>query len=406
MARQLSWLGGWMVAGLLVACSAGGGGLGEDLSGTGGSTSQGGSGGVINTEAGTGGMIMTEGGGGVVVDPDSACLTQTFGAQAKPANLLFQLDTTRSMNCPLAQPGCMGTDPSTGTTRWNVFRDKLKAALDKIPKYNSCGMMHYPTNVCGALTTPKCSTADQCVAESSPDVELSPLSEGLAAIQAKIDAIVPNGVTPTRAAFQLAANYVESENATGDKYVVLATDGLLTMCVGCTQDSSCDLDAENAALASDVKSYANKGIKTFVIGVPGSSGYADRLTQLAENGGTARPGCNHTKGNYCHFDLSDATNDFGDLLSQALAAIAGEALSCVYDIPGMDAGAFDKNKVNVQFTSSGTTEKVLRDSSRTDGWDYSDDGTQIILYGPACDAAKTSTDGTISILYGCPTLVK
>lgn len=193
---------------------------------------------------------------------------------------------------------------------------------------------------------------------------------------------------------------------TGDKYVVLATDGLLTMCVGCTQDSTCELDPENAALASDVKTYANKGIKTFVIGVPGASGYSAGLSQLAQNGGTARPGCNHSKGNYCHFDLSDATNDFGDLLQQALAAIAGEALSCVYDIPGADAGSFDKNKVNVQFTSSGNTQKVLRDPARQDGWDYSDDSSQIILYGPACEAAKSATDGKIDILYGCPTILK
>jgi hypothetical protein len=46
------------------------------------------------------------------------------------------------------------------------------------------------------------------------------------------------------------------------------------------------LDTENAARASDVNTFANKGIKTFVIGVPGSSGYAGKLTQLSENGGT------------------------------------------------------------------------------------------------------------------------
>lgn len=407
MMRTTVFLAGLAMAGMAIGCSAGSGG---DLSGAGaggggasgagggGGGGSSGQGGTLNLDSGTGG------GGGL--DPDSACLTESYGAQARPASLLFQLDTTRSMNCPLAQPGCLGADPGSANSRWNVFRDKLKVAISQLPQENSAGLMHYPTNICGAYGQPACSSIDQCVAENSPDVQLAPLSTNLAEMQAKIDAIVPNGVTPTRVAFDFAANYLENKTASGDKYVVLATDGQLTMCVGCTQDSSCGLDAETAALAVDVKTYANKGIKTFVIGVPGSAGYASSLSQLAQNGGTARPNCTGAAGNYCHFDLSDSANNFGDLLSQALAAIAGEALSCVYDIPSTDAGTFDKNKVNVQLTSGGTTDGIPRDSTRQDGWDYSDDGTQIVLYGPACEEAKASAGGKIDILYGCPTIVK
>jgi len=97
--------------------------------------------------------------------------------------------------------------------------------------------------------------------------------------------------------------------------------------------------------------------------------------------------------------------DFGAALQSALAAIGGAALSCTYDVPPRD-GTFDPNLVNVQLKAGATSNDVPRDTSRRDGWDYSDDGKQINLYGPACDAAKSTTNGAVSILYGCPSVLR
>jgi hypothetical protein len=41
-----------------------------------------------------------------------------------------------------------------------------------------------------------------------------------------------------------------------------------------------------------------------------------------------------------------------------------------------------------------------------DGWDYSADGKQVLLYGKTCDDAKSAQNGKIDILYGCPTILK
>lgn len=333
------------------------------------------------------------------VDPDAACLTSTNTAKAKPANLLFQLDVSGSMNCPATDTSSATCAASAGS-RWSVFRTKLKETLAKLPDQNGAGLMHYPTGTGTFSGNPT-----GCIPQA-PDVAVGLLPSTRSAIGAALDGRTPAGGTPTHDAVKVALAQLQKVTAPGNKFLVLATDGNATFCDGC--DISCDsaaLATDSDAMVSEVAAAAKAGVRTFVIGVPGSQNFRAILSRLAEAGGTAiSPTCSNSGPNYCHYDMTTAT-DFGAALQAALAAIGGAALSCTYDIPNND-GSFDASLVNVNFETGGKASPILRDPTRKDGWDYSDDGKQIVLYGPACDGAKTTTDGTVTILYGCPTVIR
>ncbi len=334
------------------------------------------------------------------ITPDAACLTSTNSAKAKPANLLFQLDVSGSMNCP-ATDTASASCTASASSRWSVFRSKLEATLATLPDQNSAGLMHYPTGS-GIFS----GQPTGCVPQT-PDVAIGPLATTRSQIGTSLNARTPVGGTPTHDAVTVALAQLQKVSATtGNRFLVLATDGNATFC------SSCDLSCDTAALATDsdkmvaeVAAAAKAGIRTFVIGVPGSQGFRTILSRLAAAGGTqVSPTCSDSGPSYCHYDMTTAT-DFGAALQAALASIGGAALSCTYDIPKSD-GSFDPGLVNVDISSGGKDSQVGRDTKRANGWDYSDDGTQIVLYGPACDEAKGTTDGAVTILYGCKTVIQ
>jgi hypothetical protein len=350
---------------------------------------------------GDGGSLFEGGiGDGGRLDPDSGCLTTTSRSTLVPTTLLFQLDLSASMNCLptedaeanpqcviLAQPG----------SRWNLLRDALGTALGLLPQDDFVGLMHYPLYP----ENPSC-------IPPHPDVPPTPVSIGATSLRSALDALSPLGGTPTHDA--LAASFAELAPSSfiGNKYVVLATDGQANYCAGCVP--SCDIAQDSLELIAQAEAALQQhGIRTFVIGVPGSEGFRAVLSRLAQAGGTARPSCHsgdvHTSPDVgdCHYDMTGAASDFGQAIGTALAAISGQALSCAFDIPAADAGTFDPGEVNVQFTDSGASAEIPRDVSQTDGWDYSPDGKHVVLYGTACEQVKQSKGGQIEIVYGCPT---
>lgn len=381
-----------------VACSAGGSkGFGAADDDGGGAAAQG-------DDGGTSGSFGGDGGPGHL-SADAACATSVHGAEAKPANLLFQLDVSGSMNCPASDhssPTCAASPQS----RWNVFRSALKTTLASLPSYNGAGLMHFPTG------TGLFSNHTGCVPDA-PDVALAPLSSSLGAIGSALDARTPAGGTPTHDGVKAALAQLAQSSVSGTKFLVLATDGAANFCSTC--DISCDATAQaadNLQMVADIAAAAHAGVRTFVIGVPGSDNFRALLSRMAEAGDTKTsatcssgdPASSPSVGT-CHYDMTTAP-DFGAALQAALAAINGEALSCVFDIPVDDGGAFDPSKVNVELTDNGQTHDVLQDSTHQDGWDYSSDHKQIVLYGKACDDAKHATTGKVTILFGCPTRIR
>ena len=151
------------------------------------------------------------------------------------------------------------------------------------------------------------------------------------------------------------------------------------------------------------------GVRTFVIGVPGSEDAREFLSQLAEAGGTLRSkdcyyGPNPTDGN-CHFDMTTSA-DFGSDLLDALLKINAEVLSCSFSIPEATGGAgVDLTRVNVALNSRSLPYIANRPCvQRHDGWQYTPGNASIRLCGTACAEAQLP-GSAVSIVLGCPTSV-
>ncbi len=159
-----------------------------------------------------------------------------------------------------------------------------------------------------------------------------------------------------------------------------------------------DIEAEVSAAANDASA-----VNTFVIGAPGSESASTLLSQLALNGNTPRsPGCSVAAGD-CHYQIGSA--NFEQELAAALQAIAGQISDCIFELPVNEDT--DPNLVNVTIDTPNGTEKIYKDVSHQDGWDYTDSTqTKIQLFGPACELYKGTPGNTVSIILGCPTEVK
>jgi len=324
-----------------------------------------------------------------------ACETTTATAEPLPATLLFQVDTSGSMNCRADDPSCLSGDPTADPddSRYDVFRQVLVEALAGLPDSTRVGLMHFPVTF-------------SC-AQNTTDVAIDELGTNRASVGTALSSITPEGITPTHDAVSFALGRLRARTDDDDRFLVLATDGASTVCLGC--DAACsfdELDDDNDDMVAAIAAAAAESIPTFVIGVPGSQSFRGILSRMASAAGTGRAGCSDAGPTYCHYDLTDPTLDFGVALRDTLAAIGDSVLSCEYPIPPNPDGTFDATKVNVRLTDDdGMEMSIPRDPSRADGWDYTDDMDAIILHGPACDAAQSLESGRVDVLFGCPTIL-
>ncbi|MFO0760744.1 MAG: vWA domain-containing protein [Byssovorax sp.] len=356
--------------------------------GMGGGTGSGGD--LIDIDAGMGGG-----------DDDAACAVSTVAATLIPANILFVIDRSGSMNCnppPLqTSPQCeLSPKPKfpAKPTKWDIVRDALKSAVAAMPSTARVGVSYFNND-------------DFCGVAQAPAVELGPIDMmHLAAIDASIDAVVPKGATPIIGGVTLGyAHMFYDDLAVGNDFVVLLTDGAET----------CAPELKETMIAQTVPDALSANIRTFVIGAPGSEPARAFLSQIAFAGGTAKdPACIHDampedKGD-CHFDMTDPNLDFATSLAAALDKISGQALSCELDVPKDVGSEVDYDKVNVTFTPNmGDDIPLFQDSSPCDtlsnGWQYNAAKTKILLCGDACKLVKSDPNGKISIALGCATQV-
>lgn len=344
------------------------------------------------------GLGEDPGGGFQDIDDDAACATHSAASDALPTSVMFQIDTSGSMNCypDESESQCTPTQTKPGS-RWELLKPALIDALDAIPPQTIVGIMHYPT----LANTPFSCDPSALIGGVQP-APLTPNHKN--ALKAQINLLRPLGGTPTHEAMAKALDQLK-KLPIGKKYIVLATDGAANFCLGCIESTmpGCNMAADTEQMIKSVGDILkSQNISTFVIGVPGSEPFRTELSRMAKAGGTARAGCGADD---CHYDMTKNPEKFGALISEVLGEISGQLLGCTYPIPTQD-GTFDSNRVNVRLTEGDTTTNIPRDKNRQDGWDYSGGGKDIELFGPACDKAKATKQGRIDILFGCPTVVK
>jgi hypothetical protein len=229
---------------------------------------------------------------------------------------------------------------------------------------------------------------------------------------------MPSGGTPTHDAWMFGYETVNASmlDPNARKFVLLITDGAPT------SGENCQEPFDEAAMITDVTGAltdAGGKIGTFVIGVPGSQGGGDppndvdarpSLSRIAEAGGTAPRDaagnlmCAHTGPNFCHFDMTTAT-DLTAALIEALKKVTTSVISDTLVIPDPPPGQkIDIDTVEVHYYPGGMPppQIVPHTSPCTDGWDFTDaTQTSVKLCGPWRDKILADTAAKLVIQYNC-----
>jgi hypothetical protein len=373
----------------------------------------GGSGGSADTTPKTGGVVALTADQVTAIN-NNACDGWSVEPETEPAVIELVIDTSLSMNevpgMATTQPAGRGMGqppgggmPATGApTKWESTRDALKSVISTLPDTIAVGLFFFPNMANQASSTP--SALDQCVNTKAGTAPSLLTDTQRASLIAALDATSPNGWTPTHGAYQHA---LESEllptTLSGDKYILLITDGEPTLRLDCTSQGNVGAAGPNPVetqpIIDNIASALQDGVRTYLIGSPGSEDGRTWMSQAAIEGGTAAAGCKVMGPPYCHLDMTTAT-DFGAALEAGLTKVTG-SIACTYTIPDPGQGqVIDDNLINLVVTTPSGTQLVLPDDDAdcTEGWRIS--GNQVVLCDGTCSRVQTEGD-SIQLLFGC-----
>jgi hypothetical protein len=345
----------------------------------------------------------------VSTETDGSCGGTTITATARDASALLVLDKSGSM---LQKP------PGYATKKWPAMKTALAASLDKVKKRMSFGLELYPFDPVTPIASP-CS-GNCCAVATGPlaiNVPIEAGETGVPKILAAIDAVEPGGATPTAEAMKRALEYFTTgagKDLKGDKFVILATDGG----PNCNSALTCDIDhcttnldgncaagnccdpatggskidcVDDASVVAQITALATAGVKTFVIGIPGSEAYNTFLDQFAEAGKMTSPTPPPK-----YFAVNAAGGVAG--LEAVFDLITGSLITtCRLQLESDPA---DINKLNV------IVDGKIIPQDGPDGWslDTSTSPPSIVLRGATCATMETKGAKVVEIQYGCPTI--
>ncbi|WP_437767881.1 vWA domain-containing protein [Sorangium sp. So ce281] len=323
-----------------------------------------------------------------------ACATQSSQAGFQQVYLVFAFDVSASMTASDVEwrRKDLKWDPVVAATK-QFFVDPASTGFQ-------ASLAFFPSS---AQTTQACQAADY----STPDVPMTPLPSP--AFGEAIDVIEPEiserlswrTSTPTAFAVEGTVAFIEAQRQQnpGKYAIVLVTDGYPE---GCRQGNTL------ADVVSNVEAALSSNISTFVIGVdsPQGQGAPPSLTNLHEiaaAGGTGEASMLNTG------DPAQTTAAF----KAAIEKIRGAAVSCTIPIPPPpDGRSFDKQKVNVTYTSATTnmptTLSYDQACSVAGTWRYDDPAnpTAIVLCDDTCAVVQADVEVSLGVDFTCEDVIQ
>lgn len=388
---------------------------------------------------GSGGQPSVQDGGHVPLTAEQVtaiemaeCADVSGEADKLPAALQFVVDVS----------GSMGFDgPTTnGVPKWDIVLPALLSSLDSVEDHFAVGLQLFPTadvmggggpmfpppgsggasGTGGATGGATFEPSDYC-ADASGRVDIAEMGMAGSAHRMLLEntlsmARLPIG-TPTHDGYVNALEEsLKPYPSTGNKFMILMTDGQPTQEVGCGPGVNEGVDPA-PIIAAVAAAYA-EGISTFIIGSPGTEGVADGetaqpgesatdtrpwLSEAAMVGGTGPEGCSNQGPNFCHLDMTQAP-DFGTALSEALAQIAEKVeATCSFQVPPVEGEEIDPARTNVMIKwSDGSSDLVLNDNvgDCTQGWTWGAAG-EIQLCAETCAGIEADPDAIVAVSLGC-----
>jgi hypothetical protein len=388
----------------------------DDGDGT-GANGSGGTGLVLGGGSGANKGNGTHDGGVVPLTPDeienienAACTGWTAEGENLPAVLQLVVDVSGSMD---------DDAPGSNQSKWEVTREALSQAIDSLPASVSAGVLYYPNRDTGSSTTMR--PVNQCVNVGAM-VPIAALgndnSPQRRELQSSLDDADTDSYTPTHDAYRYALQEgLAPYEAQANKFMLLITDGAPTMSLGCIggrmggmMGGGGTMDAPTEPIVEEIKGAFSMGIRTFLIGSPGSEessqGDGDMrpwLSHAAQEGGTAKPGCQVDGPNFCHLDMTQE-EDFSQALVEGLASVVGQIIdTCTFAVPEAPAGqTVDPSLTTLIVQSSSGASLVLQDDTGDcgEGWRFNAGG-QVELCPTTCDELKGDASATVQLLFGC-----
>ncbi len=284
--------------------------------------------------------------GSVELDP-------MVNTNVEPGNLLVVFDSSGSM-----------VSAWGSTTRWLAAGNAVRDAVSSLAEYLTVGAIIFPSSgsSCGVDSI-----------DSPSQIRFVPGAAFVAAWDNYLSTGSPSGGTPLGEALVAADTALSAASLSGSTRVVVLTDG----------EPNCD----NSTLSTIPPMWLAQGIKTYVVGLPGSESAVTVLDDLAMAGGTMQ----HLTPN----DSRTLRHQLADIVSETVTSALP---SC--SVP-LDPAAPNPEDVHVVVTEQGARKDAARDLGDGGGWSINADGTEIDLFGPFCDQGLAGAYSRISIEYGC-----
>jgi hypothetical protein len=334
--------------------------------------------------------------------PDAAglCGNTFFNAAPEPPNLYFVVDRSGSM---------LSLTGQGKTTRYEAMRIAVVDVVRTLGSRANYGVTLFPGDPLGN----GCGPGTEVFPTTRGDLPGGPSNGPVTQAVAKATQSTAVGGTPT--SITLSKLLPTLQALPGKTAVVLATDGgpncndsYACTSADCTYNieggflgshqctpsyNCCDpsiVDGPGLYMCLDsiptiqaVQQIRDAGIRTFVVGIPGSDYYATLLDQLATIGGSARPTSPY------YYRVDDMSS-----LSQTLLQIGNKVLlTCQFVL---EQAPPEPSFVNVYLDQS----VVAYDEQN--GWTWTSD-TKLELHGGACQTLESGAVGQVQVVAGCPT---
>lgn len=346
---------------------------------------------------------------------ESPCGAATLALEFLRPNLYFAIDASGSMSegIPLGQSP--EPDPSVvvpPSQRYGALALAIQTLLQRVGHRVNYGATLFPSgeDACGSGEEVLPLTAGDTVSFAVSG-EVGPV---LGDLMFSIYRRSPRGGTPAGSALSTIRERLAGRGP--ESYVFLLTDGG----PNCNPQLTCTADAcipnieatqisssarceapinccdggyfgpdnclDDSGTLQAVEALAELGVKTFVIGIPGSEIYADLLGRLAVAGGTARAGAT------AYYGVADA-----EALVETVSAIGLQvSLSCIIELTEPPP---DRELVNLFFDG----ELVPADD--THGWTWTDERT-VTVVGDSCRLMEAGDVLQADVVAGCPVVIR